>query len=164
MKQFGLRRFIETGTSSGSTLKFIARRGFQCKSVELGDKLFQAAQEKFAGYKNVELFHGDSGEVIPQILSDLREPALFWLDGHYSHGKPACGEKETPIAEELKAILNHEVYGHVILIDDARFFTGENDYPVLHDLLCEIVDHGKYRYNINCDIISLLPMLAESRQ
>jgi hypothetical protein len=28
---------------------------------------------------------GNSGELLPRAIASLTEPALFWLDGHYSH-------------------------------------------------------------------------------
>ena len=36
--------------------------------------------------------------------------------------------------EELKQICAHPVKDHVILIDDAREFTGQNDYPTIESL------------------------------
>ena len=84
---------------------------------------------------NVDIIQGDSGKVFPAILPQIEEPCLFWLDGHYSAGITAKGQLETPIIEELQAIFNHpEKTNHVILIDDARCFTGENDYPELSEL------------------------------
>ena len=66
--------------------------------------------------------------------SGQREPCLFWLDGHYSAGITAKGEKETPIWEELEHICDHPIKNHVILIDDASLFVGKNDYPNLDSL------------------------------
>jgi len=157
IEHYGITRFIETGTYMGSMLRFVAKKGIRCTSIELSDDLFRAAQEKFSGFNNVELIHGDSGKVIPKVIKNLDEPALFWLDGHYSHGVTAQGEKDTPIAEELAEVLNHHIADHVILIDDVRCFTGQNDYPHLHDLLREIDANGKYQYLVHCDIIHLIP-------
>lgn len=64
----------------------------------------------------------------------MNEPCLFWLDGHYSGGNTSNGEKETTIMEELKRICAHSVINYVILIDDAREFTGQDDYPTLESL------------------------------
>ena len=36
--------------------------------------------------------------------------------------------------QELHAILDHDVDGHVLLVDDARYFTGQGDYPSLEAL------------------------------
>ena len=50
-------------------------------------------------------------------------------------GSTAKGQVDTPIVQEMKCILNHKMAeNHVTLIDDARCFTGENDYPTLETL------------------------------
>ena len=46
-------------------------------------------------------------------MGELDSPALFWLDAH--------GD-QTPICEELTQILDAPDRGHIMLIDDARFF------------------------------------------
>ena len=58
----------------------------------------------------------------------VREPAVFWLDGHYSGEGTASGEKETPLALELTALAAHPVKDHIVLMDDARML-GMGDYP-----------------------------------
>jgi hypothetical protein len=67
-------------------------------------------------------------------MKKLDQPALFWLDGHYSSGETAKGDKDTPIYEELKHILNFPGQGHVIVIDDARCFGNAPDYPDIEEL------------------------------
>jgi hypothetical protein len=77
---------------------------------------------------------GDSGNVLNQVLAEISQPALFWLDGHYSEGITAKGEKECPIIEELSCIFKSKRLNHLILIDDARLFIGRNDYPTIQEL------------------------------
>ena len=72
-----------------------------------------------------------------EVIKYLQEPTLFWLDGHYSSGITAKTDKNTPILEELKTIFTSP-YNHGILIDDARLFTGKEDYPSI-DELCLLV-------------------------
>jgi hypothetical protein len=44
--------------------------------------------------------------------------------------------------QEIECILSHpRVEDHVILVDDARCFTGQNDYPTLKTLEC-FVSHS----------------------
>lgn len=64
------------------------------------------------------------------IVKEITSKAIFWLDGHYSGGITARGDKDCPIWEELKAIFSTNTE-HIILIDDARLFIGERDYPSL---------------------------------
>jgi hypothetical protein len=71
---------------------------------------------------------------IARVLTEIDEPTLFWLDGHYSAGETARGEQDTPIMQELQHIFDAPDYGHVVIIDDARCF-GENPaYPSIDDL------------------------------
>ena len=104
--------------------------------------------------KNVVLFQGDSGKVLHQILDNVNEPAIFWLDGHYSAGITALGDKECPIYEELEAIFQKCRNTPVILIDDARCFIGEGDYPTIEDLTAYVKSKDeRYQVAIEYDII-----------
>jgi hypothetical protein len=149
--------FVETGTYTGDTLALFETLAAHCTSIELSPEYAARAKQRFAKAKNVEVLEGNSGTLISQVLVSLTHPALFWLDGHYSGGATAGVEKHTPINEELKAILSHDVIEHVILIDDARCFDGTNNYPKLEDLLAEIRQNGQYNFEISMDIIRLTP-------
>lgn len=128
IKRFAIDTFIETGTCKGNMVGAVLPYVKEIYSVELDETLCKSAQDRFADYPNVHILQGDSGKVLPEILNKINKPCLFWLDGHYSGGVTAKGKTETPILQELQAILNSP-YNHVILIDDARRFTGEDDYP-----------------------------------
>ena len=60
-------------------------------SIELADGYYAAATKRFASYPNVALHHGDSGQLLPQIVAGLKKPAFFWPGGHYSGGLTAKG-------------------------------------------------------------------------
>jgi hypothetical protein len=77
---------------------------------------------------------GDSGEILPQLLSSISTPALFWLDAHDSAGITTRGGGATPIRREIQAILDHWVNGHVILVDDAGAFGVDSAYPSIDDV------------------------------
>lgn len=158
LARFGLTHFFETGTHLGDTLAYVARNsGIQATSIELDDAYYSAALRRFSGYGNVNLLHGDSGKLLPELVSQLRSPALFWLDGHYSGGDTGRAKLDTPVSAELEAILNSPINGHVILIDDARCFDGSQDYPHL-DRLLEIVRRSdSYSVEVSADIIRLTP-------
>ena len=125
--------FIETGTYKGDMLFALKNYFSKLVSVELSPLYYQQALVKFAKYKNVELQFGDSGDLMPTVIEKLISPALFWLDGHFSSGATAQGEKDCPIYGELHAIFSSP-YNHVLLIDDARLFVGKDDYPTIPDL------------------------------
>src|SRR5207245_3027677 len=83
---------------------------------------------------HVGILNGDSGQLLSAILRELRAPALFWLDAHYSGDGTAKAAIETPILSELTSILSHAIRNHVVLIDDARLFNGLNDYPSMREV------------------------------
>lgn len=157
LKQFSINDFVETGTYLGDTVGYIAESGTRCTSIELSQELHEAARARFDGVKNVRLVQGDSGQKLPELLKEIKNPVLFWLDGHYSSGVTACAETHTPISAELQAILKHPIKRHVILIDDARLFDGRNDYPHLDDLLHIVRQDGSYNAEVSADIIRLVP-------
>jgi hypothetical protein len=134
LARFGLPRFIETGTFWGAMTDAIGRTGVRVDSIELDDRFFARARRVFADRPNITIHHGDSATVLPTLLETLDEPALFWLDAHYSGPGTARSELDTPISVELGAILRH-ARPHVILIDDARHFLGVDGYPRLGQLV-----------------------------
>jgi hypothetical protein len=157
LKRFQVDQFIETGTSLGETLGYIARTGVRCTSMELSEELYAHALVRFKKAKNVKLLLGDSAQKLPEILKGIDTPALFWLDGHFSGDHSAHGTTSTAISDELAAILDHPVKKHVILIDDARLFDGNWDYPKLDETLRAIRQDGHYSAEVSVDIIRLTP-------
>jgi hypothetical protein len=152
----GIRVFIETGTYLGEMVYAVKDTFDKIYSIELSNELCERARKKFIGCKHITIINGDSAEVLPEILLHVKEPCLFWLDGHYSGGNTAKGEKETPVMEELKQICDHPVKNHVILIDDARLFTGKNDYPTIESLRIFIEARLlHYEFDVQGDIIRI---------
>ena len=128
----------------------------QIISFELDQALARQAQQRFANDHHIQIVQGDSGKLLGDYLATIDEPCLFWLDGHYSGGITAKGALETPIKNELAAILSHPVDGHVILIDDARCFTGENDYPTLDELQNFVAERKpNHKFSVEHDSIRI---------
>lgn len=129
---------VETGTYWGDTIDAVIGDFRRIYSIELDEYLFKRAISQFKGYKQVKILNGDSSKILVSLLKKMKGPALFWLDAHYSGEGTARGEKYTPIEREVELILNSKVgKKSIILIDDARLFTGNNDYP-------EITSFKKY--------------------
>lgn len=148
--------FVETGTYLGETTAACLDAFEQLITIELDEKLYNNAAEKFSPYKKVSVYRGDSGDVLAEVLPSISKPTLFWLDGHYSEGFTAKGRLNTPILNELKHIFAHPIKGHTILIDDARCFTGEDDYPTIDYL--RTIAHGHDRnllFSVHDDIIRI---------
>lgn len=135
MKNPSLEVFIETGTYKGDMIYGALRCFKDIYSIELNKNLYNRARKRFSGYPNVHILKGQSSEVLPKILKKISYPCLFWLDAHWSGGSTARGDFQTPIMQEMQCILKHrKAVEHVVLIDDARCFKGESDYPTLKEL------------------------------
>ncbi|HVM87566.1 MAG TPA: hypothetical protein VMT76_05225 [Puia sp.] len=163
--KYQLKTLVETGTFMGETVEYFKNIFDHVISIELSENLAKQAKEKFRHDSNVEIIQGDSGEVLKELIKKVNTPVLFWLDGHYSSEffvgdvliKTAKGKTDTPVKDELEAILSSSVY-HVILIDDARGFTGLNDYPSVYQIKKIIKKSGKkYTLSVENDIIRILP-------
>jgi len=155
-KTFNTSILIETGTYLGDMVHAMKKSFSRVLSFELDDNLAKQAQDRFANDNHIEIIQGDSGKLLGDYLAKINDPCLFWLDGHYSGGITAKGPLETPIKNELTAILSHRVDGHVILIDDARCFTGENDYPTLDELKSFVAERKpSHKFSLEHDVIRI---------
>ena len=159
IKQNNSRILIETGTYLGDTINFLKDSLGEIISIELSDFYYKKAVERFKDQKKITILHGDSSKILPEILKKINEPCLFWLDGHYSSGNTAKGDKNTPIFSELSSIINHQIKNHIILIDDARLFIGRDDYPWLPNLrkYVDVTSKNLYTISVEKDIIVLTP-------
>ena len=153
--------FVETGTFTGATLDYIARmKGVTCYSIEIDKSYHERAQVILGGRVNINLILGDSSLELSKLLEKIEQPAVFWLDAHYSGGLTGRGDLDSPISAELGAILDHPIKRHVILIDDARDFNGTDGYPFLSDVLATFNDHSHYQAEVSADIIRITPRLG----
>jgi hypothetical protein len=137
-RRFGLRVFVETGTFAGEMIDAVLGRFDRIYSIELDDRWHARAIERFRARSEVTLLHGDSGQRLPEVLAQVAEPALFWLDAHYSGPITARGLLDSPIVQELDAIAAHPIRNHVVLIDDMRDFNGTAGYPEAAALVADL--------------------------
>jgi hypothetical protein len=138
--RFGPRVFIETGTFAGGMIEAVRAQFDRVVSIELDPGWHSRAVERFRADPRITLLQGDSGVRLQEVLDALTEPALFWLDAHYSGPVTARGAVDSPIVRELEAIRAHRVAGHVVLIDDMRDFQGRDGYPTVDELVRWIRD------------------------
>jgi hypothetical protein len=157
-KKYGTEILVETGTYLGDMVEAKRNDFKKIYSIELSEKLYHKAQKRFKAYSHIQILNGDSGIVLNKLIPQIDNPALFWLDGHWSGGITAKAEKECPVPEELEAILKSQLL-HVILIDDARLFNGIHDYPTLEEIKNIVTNNEKnYHLEIDSDIIRLSPL------
>lgn len=118
--------FIETGTLIADTVINLRSQFNSLYSIELSPYYYNYSKERLLkeGIDNVDLKFGDSVKVLPELIKTISsEGIIFFLDGHWSSGDTAKGEKDCPLIEECYAIDNLCKQSNVILlIDDYRLF------------------------------------------
>lgn len=157
-KNFSIKNFYESGTYKGDMVFGMKDKFKKITTIELSDFYFKKAKGRFERNKHIEIIKGDSEKQIKMFIKNLKTPCIFWLDGHFSSGNTAKGKLNTPILNELKSILSHGVKSHVILIDDARCFTGQDDYPKISEIK-KILKDSNYHLEVKNDIIRITPRI-----
>ncbi len=117
-KDFPNYYFVETGCYIGQGIGFALRAQFtEIHSLELLPKWVHFCRNKFRNNKKVQIYQGNSGQMLYEVIKNFDKEITFWLDGH--RGTPAPnGGKNTPLLEELEQIKKHHIKTHTILIDD----------------------------------------------
>jgi hypothetical protein len=112
--------FFETGTHHGDgVIKALKLNFNKILSVEIDQNYFLECYDKFSeeiSQNIVHLYFGDSNACMYHMLESVKEPALFWLDGHPD------GISGNPLWGELESLKNHSIKNHTILIDDIPIY------------------------------------------
>ena len=137
LRHRGHRTFIESGTYLGDTTAFLRPHVDRIVTVEVEPKLHADAERRFAADPGVEVLLGDAQKLIPEIARQVADPAMIWLDGHFSGGVTGVGEQVEPALAILDAFAaSPPARGSTVLVDDLRMFGCEPDpWPSLHGLL-----------------------------
>lgn len=157
-RRYGTRVLVETGTFLGDMPAELRGDFETIFTIELNQELHARAVARFRRWSHIHPLQGDSSDVLPDVLEGLRQPALFWLDGHHSGGVTARGLLSTPIIREVELVFAHPVRNHVVVIDDARCFDGTDDYPRLDVFLAWVqATRPDYAADVAGDSIRLTP-------
>lgn len=156
LHRFSIDTFVETGTYGGGGVCNAMPQAKEIYSIEIDNERYLNARRQFARFSNVHIIHGDSGKVLPEIMPKFSGRCLFWLDAHYGDDE-AIGEPRTPIIDELKCVLKYP-HEFMILIDDARLYTGQGGWPALKTLKAIILEyHPDCIVEVKDDIIVIIP-------
>jgi len=123
--------FVETGTLYGETIFAMEPFFNSLYTIELSEKYHSLTKSKYNGNK-INFLLGDSSIVLESLLPKMKENTIFFLDGHWSSGDTAKGDKDCPLYEEINHINSLFKNEAIIIIDDCRLFglsklTGNNE-------------------------------------
>lgn len=90
------------------------------RTPEQSTRCGMLAEEIKNKYKNIGLYFGSSEETLNDMISDINEPIMFWLDAHFSGADTEKSDDGTssPLSKELEIIATHPIKEHTIIIDD----------------------------------------------
>ena len=114
LSKYSNRTFCESGTHRGGGVETALKVGFDnIISIEIKEKFYNKAKERFGDDPRVSLYLGDSRKLLWEAIKDIYDPITFWLDGHTEY-------EIIPVIKELNIIGMHPIKTHTILIDDRR--------------------------------------------
>lgn len=125
----GCHVFIETGTYKGNTALWASKHFRDVYTVEINPDRYKKTVSRVSNMKdvgNIKFLNGNSKDMLTNILKDVNEPVIFWLDAHGLYAGQMTVEDEIPLMDELNTIFEWQKRTDqecVILIDDARLFT-----------------------------------------
>lgn len=127
---------VESGTFRGGTVEYFLSHAKRIVSVEIETHLHEAACRRFESCPSVELLLGDALDVIPQVLRDVSQPPLVYLDGHFTGGvNQEPGQFVEPAPGILQKLGHLELpTGTSIVVDDLRLFGHGAGFPTLVEL------------------------------
>lgn len=127
LKTGKIKHFVETGTNVGNTAIWAGQYFEQVYTIEIMEEYSKQASLRPDCPKNIKFCVGSSTDVLPTIVKEVDDNALFWLDGHYSGQGTGGSDNECPVMDEIR--IAAACKNAIILIDDARCFYGPPPSP-----------------------------------
>ena len=123
------KTIIETGTCDGRTVEFVLKHGAKAVRSGEGSKVrYDNCVSKFTDDDRVQLWNGFSSDLLWEMIEDINEPVVFFLDAHpsgpgsYGHdeiqgGNPRFGQGNV-LNQEIEIISRHHIKTHTVIVDD----------------------------------------------
>jgi hypothetical protein len=124
--------FIETGTMNGDTIFEVEPYFDKLYTIEFSEYYYNNTKNKYNGNK-INFLLGDSSIVFNDLLPNINDKCIFFLDGHWSSGDTGHSEKDCPLNEEITHINNLFKHEAIIIIDDFRLFGLDKEFGCNED-------------------------------
>lgn len=134
---------VETGTLFGDSTARLSKHFPRVYTIEINRALYEKAVAKFRKNDKVRVLFGDSKLVLRELIQEIRQPCLFYLDAHFSgdhttdwkksnwrgyrvdtgfSGDQPTAENQVPLFEEIKSIHDDFKSPCLIYVDDIDKF------------------------------------------
>lgn len=143
-QNLNISTFVETGTFKGDTAAWASNHFEKVITIENSKLYFDEATNSNNHLQNIKFLFGDSRAVLTNVVSELRDPTIFWLDAHWCSMDSYGSNDQCPVIDEINLIRSTGT-NHYIFIDDARLFlsppplpnkTGQ--WPTIDQICCNI--------------------------
>ncbi|WP_199826916.1 hypothetical protein [Streptomyces sp. WM6378] len=117
---------VESGCHLGDTTEYLARAypHLPVRACDLDGQRAGFARARLAGLSNAVVRHGDSGRLLPALLSGLERPLVF-LDAHWG--------PDWPLRAELTALKGVRA---LVIVDDFRIGHPRFGYDTYDGMVC----------------------------
>lgn len=146
--RFNIRNAVETGTCLGSTTIFLSNNFEKVYTIEISRSFLNIARQKFISHKNIEVFEGDSVEVLSNNLNHLNDQTIYFLDAHWLDNCPLKNEL-CAIKGRKPVIVIHDFY----VPGSSLGYDSYNGQPFTFEWLKPQIDaiYDGYEYYYNTD-------------
>ncbi len=119
--------YIETGLHRGRRIALCAPFFEEAHGIELDEHWHTVSAERTRSMPNVEVHHGDTRDLLPDILDRFPATSCFvHLDAHFCRTDPPIQKSEFPLWDEL-ALLRERSVRDIISVDDVHTFGKPRD-------------------------------------
>jgi hypothetical protein len=132
IKKYNIQTFIETGTNTAKTTVVAADMFKTVHTIELNEEFYLNCKEKLSKYKNVTIHNGSSEKILNEILPNINNRIMFFLDAHWN---TYC-----PILDELEVIYQNNKNDSIIVIHD--FLSPQTNLGFMRVPFDDTVDGG----------------------
>ena len=120
-----IKNFVETGTYKGDSTLIAAAEYEHVYTIEIFEPLFLESKQRAEneGVNNITFLLGDSTDQLSNIIPNVLDGAVFFIDAHISGGDSGWnGKIRVPLIEELDIILSYDIGPSVFIFDDLRLW------------------------------------------
>ena len=158
-----MNSFVETGTGMGVTSATAAGLFQRVFTVEIDPAMYRRADKELAPHKNVTRYLGDSVSVLPKIMDELGDKAMWWIDSHWCGG-PRVGNVECPLLDELRLINSRGSATDCLFIDNIGLMTmppytphKQDEWPTIAQVVAVLQENPKWHITRLCDCLIATP-------
>jgi hypothetical protein len=138
IRRYDAHTFFETGTAAGTGVEEASKKSFnKIYSVEIIEHQAQLMREKFAYDKRISIIAGDSISVMKDLLPQIDDNIIFWLDAHFPGADLGFRKFDEEQDDDLRLPLDKE-------LQEIKSLRPNNKDVIIFDDLFLYKENGKY--------------------